>query len=505
MLRTFWSKVTALLRGRRSLREDLRADMDAHLELDVEARVQGGTPEETTRSAAVRAFGNRTLIRETGSEAWTFRAVETFVQDVRLGLRAMTNEPGLATAVVLSLGIGIGASTAVFRVVDALVFRDLAVDDPAGLLVFRRSYAGDGRAPYGFDYSWFERYQRLDDVFAGVAAVHVLERADPTAPMSNGSGPVIGDPQVRVSAVTGNYFSVLGARMHLGRALSDVDDGPEERPVAVISDRYWQRRFNREPDVLGRPVTINGTPFSILGVAERGFSGEWLGRPTDVWVPVSSLPRAVSELPSGNRRGGGLAFRLLGRLRPGVSIEQARSRGQVVYQQILHEERAGRSATTERLARIARARFDMEPAAKGFSPQRASHWPPLALLGGMTGLVLLLACANAAGLLLARLAERRRELSIRVAIGAGPLRLAHQLLAESLALSVCATAVGLLLSHWGTRLLAAWISTGPASGVAEQLTLDLQPDGRLIVFAAALCLLTVVGFGVGPAAMAARS
>jgi predicted permease len=445
-----------------------------------------------------REFGNVALVKETTREMWAWIWLERLWQDLRYGIRWMARSPGFTAVAILSLGLGIGANTALFSVINALMLRTLDVNQPGELVVFKRTFQGDGRAPYGFDHAWFEKFQKLTELFSGATAIHLIERSD-----MSGTGDA--DPQVRVSAVSGNYFSLLGVSARKGRTLTDADDlilGAH--PVAVISYGYWERRYGLAAGAIGSQLRLHGTDYTILGVTARGFSGEWVGRPTDVWVPIAMLAQVANELKPLPERGGGLGFRVVARLKPGISIEQAQAGAQVLYQQILQEERLNANSSRAAKQRVANARFYLEPAATGFSPQRESFSQPLVILMAMVGAVLLIACANIANLLLARAAAREREIRVRLAIGAGRARIIRQLLTESLLLAVLSGLTGLALAHWGTRILAQYAGGGFVWRNDQTLTLDLSPDLRVFSFSAVLCLLTAVVFGLAPALRASQ-
>ncbi len=491
-------------RGR--VEQELDEELRYHVERQIQEYIAKGLTPEEARHAALRALGGLEQRKEECRDMRRVGFIEDLVQDLRYGFRQLRRSPGFTAVAVLSLALGIGANTAIFSVIDAFLLRALPVQNPEQLVLFKRTYQGDGLAPYGFDFSWFEAYRGLHDAFSGVAAIYPVERADVTGNL--GPGPDrIGDPdpQLQVRVVTGNYFSVMGVGAHAGRTFTEEDDRvPGGHPVAVISYSYWERRFGRSSqrasDIVGRTLSLNGTAYTILGVTPRGFFGDWTGRPADVWVPVAMIAQVLTELPPGLRpRGGGMGYYVLARLKPGVSIRQAQNPGQVLYQQILREKRAGPNPTRQVSQRIERARFELVPASAGFSPQRESYGQPLAILSFVVGLVLLIACANVATLLLARSAARQREMAVRLAIGAARGRILRQLLTESVLLASMGGWLGLLFAQWGTSILARYASSGLAWRTDQRLILDLQPDVRVFAFTAALCLVTGILFGLAPA------
>jgi predicted permease len=413
------------------------------------------------------------------------------LNDFRFAIRQLRNNPGFAAVAVVTLALGIGANTAIFSVIDALMLRTLPVQKSEQLVLFKRIEASN-RTIYDLAYLMFERLRDQPQVFSEVAANWLIERSETAG--SPGAEP----GQVRVGMTSGNYFSALGVQAVVGRTFSPDDNRvPGGHPVVVISYGYRERRFGLASDIVGRTLTLSGTTYTIIGVTPPDFTGEWVGRPADLWVPFMMASQVMPEVSGGPPRFPAL---IIARLKPGVTMTQAQAASQLVYQQALLEE-AGSKLTPQQRQYIAQRRIELEPAASGYSAQRQTLAQPLQLLAGMAGLVLLAVCANVANLLLARAATRERELAVRQALGAHRLRIIRQLLSESLLLAVIGSALGLLFAFWGTSGLTTMLGAGPLSAGIEDnsLSLDLRLDGRLIACAVTLCLLVSVLFGLAPA------
>jgi predicted permease len=455
--------------------------------------IEHGETPDNVHSAVRREFGNVGLVKEATRAMWGWVWLEQMGQDLRYTFRMLRRSPGFTAVAVLSLGLGIGANSTIFSVIDALMLRRLPVRKPQELVtpIQHRPWS-EGMILSWFSYSRFERFRGMTDVFSDASAVHDLDRCNVIA---NGN---LYEGQVRVAVVTGNHFSNLGIDPVIGRLLTPDDDRVlGGHPVAVISYQYWQRQFAGS-DVVGRTFTLNGTTYTIMGVTPRSFSGEWVGRPTDIWIPVAMLSQVLSELPPAQPRGGPIGFRILARLKPGVTIPQAQAAAQVVYQQLFLEE-AGPNPTAEEIQSFAQNYIELEPASTGYSPQRKSLAVPLEILMIVVTLVLLVACANVATLLLARSAARHKEMAARLAIGASRMRIVRQLLTESVLLAAMGTALGFVLAQWGTHFLAEFARSGIVTRDDKQLVLDLRLDWRVLVFTAGLCVLTGMLFGLAPA------
>lgn len=403
------------------------------------------------------------------------------LQDCRYAVRMMRRSPGFTAVAVLSLGIGIGANTAVFSVIDALMLKMLPVHSPEQLVRLVNPSSPD----FGFSSSQYERFRGLREPFSGVSAIYVSDRSNIAI---SGAGGQIEPGPLSVALVSGDYFSTLGADSAIGRVLTPDDDLVEGRnPVVVISHGYWERRFGLDPGVLGRAITLNGIRYSIIGVTARGFSGDSVGRPTDLWIPLAMQARILLERP--DRRAPWL--RIVARLRPDVAIQQAQAAVQVVFLQTVKEMT---NLAPQALQAALRRRVDVEPAARGFSPQRRAFAQPLAIMMIVAGLVLLIACANVASLLLARSVARQREIQIRFALGAGRWRIARQLLAESLLLASVGGAAGLLFARWAAGALVSFAGSGLVS-----FSIDTHLDARVLAFTTAVSLLSGLAFGLAPA------
>jgi predicted permease len=412
------------------------------------------------------------------------------IRDLRYAIRSLRRSPGFTAAVVFSLALGIGANTAIFSVIDALMLRPLPVREPDRLVLVTEPN-------FGIQYSMFDRLRDASPI-ASLAAIIRTDRYNVGIGGRTGEPAAIDGGPVRLALVSGTYFSTVGTAAAIGRALIPADDNVAGQPVAVISDAFWSRRFARASDVLGRTITFGDTICTIVGVAPPGFSGEWIGRPADVWVPIAWQPSVMVEIPVGGLLNAGVSA--IGRLGAGVTREQAQALWQVAYQD-QQRAGAGSNATPAELRQIASMRVAVEPGARGYSPQRQQFAQALGILMTAVGAVLLVACANIANLLLARSESRRREMAVRLAVGADRARLVRQLLSESVLLAAVGGLLGILVADLATHALTAFVRSGPATAAAATLSMDLDVhlDARMLTFNAALCLLTGILVGLAPA------
>jgi predicted permease len=479
-------RLRSLFRSKR-VEQELDEELRDHLERQIEQNLARGLRAEEARYAALRSLGGIEQRKEECRDARGVRWAFDLLQDLGYGLRVLRKAPAFTAIAVLSLGLGIGSTSAIFGAADSLLLRRLPVPEPERLVTLEQVFP-DGHRQYNYSYSDLERFRDLPGVFSGLCAVTWPDRYNVGA---DRVGP--DDGLVRVSLVTGSYFTVLGVGARLGRALGEADDRSHgTNPVAVISDGYWRRRFGRAADVLGRKLTLGSSRFEVIGVMPEGFSGEWVGRPTDLWIPASMVYQVAPERPPGPA-GGGFQYKILGRLAPGVSLQQARAAGTLFHRQLLEDppSRTGLART---------ARFEVVSAARGHSPQRESLGQPLAILAALVGAVLLVACANVAGLLLARAAARRREMAVRLALGASRGRLLRQALAESLLLASAGGALGILVAAWASTLLARFAGSGPVIGLGmTSMVLEPRLDGRALAFTLAVSLLAAALSGLAPA------
>jgi predicted permease len=497
-MRRLLRRLTRLFWRRRDA-EALREELAFHIDEEADDRVAAGAAPDAARRAARRELGNTTLVMEDTRAVWTWPALERVVADVRYALRRAVRAPVFSLVAVGSLALGIGANAAAFSLYNAVLLRPLPV--PGASALVNLASPGDkngsvscnrsGSCDNVFSYPMFRDLDERQDVLTGVAA-HYMERVNLAAAGSTAPG--------QIDLVSSNYFSVLQLTPALGRLFGPDDDrAPGGAPVVVLTHAYWLSHFNGASDVVGRTVVANGVTLTVVGVAPESFVGTAVGAPVDAFAPITMRGRLVAGFNDyGDRRS--YWVYLFGRLKPGVSIDAARTSLNGLYHAILTNVDA---PLQTKMDETARARFVnrplvMAPGAGGQSRLRELAPTALLMLFAVTGVVLLIACANVANLLLARSGARTAELAVRTSIGASRGRLVGQLLIEACVLSAAGGLAGLALGQW---LLAA------LSRMLEPIgfpTVDTSLDWRVLAFAVAASLATGLVFGVFPALHATR-
>lgn len=458
---------------------ELDAELRHHIDTQMRDYVSQGMSEADAKRQAALKFGGLELTKEECRDSRPTRWAEDLAQDCRHGARQWMRKPGFAAVAILSLALGIGANTAVFSLINGMLFETLPVanvDELVLLTSFHRDYRVGN-----FAYPDYERLRDRSETFTGLLAASSPDPVDIRVGNATERG--------QVQIVSDNYFSVLGVRPVWGRGFTESDN---QSRSAVISYRYWQRHFGETPPI-GETLAINGTTASIVGVAPPGFIGESPGQETDVWLSTEVLA-AVRPGPSDLRDVRFVEWvYLIGRLKPAVTIDQARAESTILVAGIHEEFRTDQN--NDYLHHIA-----MESGSRGTGRIRDRLSAPLLVSMVVVALTLLIACTNLASLFLARAAARNREIATRLALGSGRLRLFRQLLTESLMLAIAGGTLGLVFAAWGGRFLLTMLS-----GVAAQpIVLDLGPDSRVLVFTATVSMLTGLLFGLAPAFRATR-
>jgi predicted permease len=489
-LRVLTAKIRGLFGGRTSDRE-LDDEIKAHVGMLTERYIDQGMSEAEAARAARRQFGNVTLLQEANREMRGIRWIDALIQDVRYGVRMMLKAKALTAVALLSLAIGIGGNTAIFSLMDALLLRSLPVNDPEELVLF--SLIGPNVRPGAGNNLSFPLYEMIragNQSFSGVLLAGNIERArflviEPGASVE----PIESQP------VSGDFFSTLGVSAVVGRTLTLEDDDPAntESP-AVISYEYWRRRFGLDPNVAGRRIKVNDTPLTIVGVAPPGFFGMEVARKPELWLPIRNSHINYWREPRT------YVFKVFGRLRPGVNRAAAQAEAETIFRLHLDETAAALPPNWtpgQRRNHFERS-LQLEPGGAGYTWLRRAFREPLLILAATVILTLLIACVNIANLLLARAAARRKEIAMRLALGAGRRRLMRQLLTESVMLSAFGGTTGLLLAPLCLRGLLSYLSP------QTQDALRISLDARALGFTLVVSVLTGLLFGLAPAWQATR-
>lgn len=477
----FWCR--SLLR-RGQLDRELDDEIKYHVEAKTEENLaKGMTPEEARRAARLE-LGGVEQVKEAVREARVGTWFDTLLQDLRFELRMLSKSPAFTAVAVLTLALGIGASTALFSVIDSLVFRDLPVHDPARLVsIYTTDRNGQWAGVTALQIAELEQQQT---VFTGIFGRNYPNDSD--AEVHGEIWPI------NLGRVTGQYYSVLGLRPALGRLISPFDVGISEgtaSAVAVISYEFWQERYAGNPDVIGKTILIAQKPFSIIGVAPKGFFGEEVGFTVDVAVPITEMPGVQPNSPNAL-----FCQYAAARLRNGVTLDQARAQLETIWPRVRAAAiPSGLNAEQIADAEAKQLRVEQYPA-NGFSYLRDQYSKPLFVLIAISGFILLIACLNLAVLLLARFSARRHEIAIRLALGASRWRIVRQSLLESLVISISGGCIGVALAIFGSRWLVNFWRRIPFN---PPTVVDLNPGFRVLVSATSAAILTGVLFGLLPA------
>jgi predicted permease len=475
--------------------EDIEEEMRSHIEWETQTNIERGMKPEEARREALRSFGHLGRMRELAYEIRGGGMMETLWQDLRYGARMLLKSKGVTIIAVLSLAVGIGANTVIFSLVNAILLRSRPVARPDELVELYTSDQRDLYHPTSYP-SYVDLRERAE-VFTGLAAYDVAQFK---------LGGVEQVEQVWGETVSGNYFEVLGVRPIKGRAfLPEEDQTPGTHPVAVISSGLWQRRFNSDPEIVGQTIILNNLTLTIIGIAPPEYTGWTRGLASEVWVPVMMKPQLEPKygLPMLTHRGNRW-LTLTGRLKPGVTLEQARARFDLLAREMRDAHPEEWRQKREESGEVPELSMTILPESETrIRPEaRAAVYALIALLVVIVNLVLLIACMNLANLLLARAVVRRREIAVRLAMGASRFRLIRQLLTESVLLALIAGAAGMVLTVWSLHLLIALMPPLPG-GI--RLAVDLGVDFNVLLYTLVFSTLTGLLFGLAPALQASKA
>jgi predicted permease len=504
----WWKDCSSRLRAlflRRRMDEELQEELQFHIDMQTRKNQPSQSDTEAKRQARLQ-FGSVVRATEECRQQRGISSIEIAARDLRFALRMLRKSPGFAAVAVLTLALGIGANTAIFSVINAVLLSNLPVKDPQQLVFLTNPDEqgleigfGDGDRDF-VTYPEFQQLERNNQVFSGlVAASNFTKRIAVELPTTDSAAN--GAP-AHISLISGSYFSVLGVTPILGHAFGpEVDKVRDANPIAVISYAFWQDRFGGAHDVIGRRIRILNTSYEVIGVAPPQFYGETVGANPDIWLPLTMQSEVFpgqdyllqETIPFRKTEW----LQAIGRLKPGATLAQAKAGIEVEFHQMMEAQTGGMSEEKKR--QFLNQHLAVTPGSHGASTLRGDFGKPLLVLMAIVGLILLIACANVANILLARSAARQKEISIRVALGASGSRVFRQVLTESILLAAIGGAIGLLLAQWADAALLHMVST-----TSNQVRLDVHANMAVLTFTFGVSLLTGVLFGLTPAFQATR-
>lgn len=429
-------------------------------------------------------FGNLLQHKEDSREAWGFGPFDRLVQDLRYGVRILRKSPAFTLVAVLSLALGIGANTAVFSLINAVLLRPLPIPHPEELVTLSRTNLRSS-GMNSFPYPFYQELMARTDILVDVVCLSGMQ---PSLSLQGSAERVTGE------LVSGNYFQALGIAPYAGRLLQrDDETAPGADRVAVLSYWFWQRRFGGDRSIIGTSIRLNTIPMMVVGISPPGYTGLRVGNTPDVRVPVTMQAEMFSGGSMLSERGD-YWLDIIGRLKPEMPRGQAEAALTNFTYRYLRQNAIGRKQSEYEKRLLESVRMFLVPAGHGLTSQATRAASQLYVLMTVVGLVLLIACLNIANLLLSRTASRRREIAVRLSLGATRARLVRQLLTESVLLSVVGGLAGVLLANWGARILTSSFTAGQ-TGVA----IDTGPDWRVLAFTLAVSFATGILFGLAPA------
>ena len=491
-----WRKIRNTF-ARERLQQEIADEIAFHLEQRERAARESGTPGAEARLAARRKFGNLTLARENTADSDVVRWVENALRDARLALRLLRKSPAFTAAAVLTLALGIGANTAVFTLMKLIVMDALPVRQPEQLVVLHDSAHefGSYGTRIGNSMSSAFSYPLYRDLSFATGQIFTGLLARVHGPFTSVTLRTGSDTErIAGELVSGNYFSLLGVQPWRGRLLSDSDNQPNSEAAVVLSYGFWQRQFGGNPGIVNQTIRLNRYPCAVVGIAPPGFYGISLGETTDVYMPVAIVrhlvPAAPDPLPDRNYSW----LTLIGRLKPGVTIEQARSALAVIYPPLRDKQLAYiPRASPGFLENFKRQYIGLTPGGKGYSSLRSRLEKPLQYVFAMTGVFLLITLVNIANLLIARGSRRAREVAVRLSLGAPRSVLVRQLLIESCILSALGGACGIGVAYLGTPALLRHFNAN-----LSETGIRMHPDGFVLSLSVIASLICGLLFGLGP-------
>ena len=512
LLKRFFTRLRNSMTRRRD-DSRLREEIAEHVALQTAENLRAGLPPAEARRQALLKFGAVASIAEDYRAERRFLFFDTLFQDLRFALRMLRKSPGFTAVAILTLALGIGANTAIFSLIDAVMLRSLPIRNPQQLILLEwraahepstnSSYNWSGcpgvstdqalfiinpAAPPGgctFSYPMFEQLRSRRDIFSdlctfiGGQSEHLTLNG--SVSMTNGF------------LISGDFFSTLGIRAILGRTLGPADDQPNSQPAAMLSYAFWKSRFRGDPSILGKSILLEKTSFTVVGITAPGFTGIDPGRSVDVWMPLSSQAYVAPYVPK-RTSANSTWLEMMARLKPGVSRSRAQSALSVLFAN------ATTTGSTAMFKPNDLPRIELVGAARGLTSLRREFSQPLFVLMACVGIILLIACANVAGLFLARASARRQEIAMRLTLGATRGRVARQLLTEGLLTSVLGASLGILLAYWSASALVAFLWNIWYSPI----DLDVRPDGLVLAFTCGIAVLAAVLFGLAPALESTR-